>query len=63
MSVGRICSRVVATATGNETIKKAAQRMADHDVGTLVVVEASHPQRPVGSSWTGISPCGALRRD
>ena len=48
MSVGRICSRVVATATGNETIKKAAQRMADHDVGTLVVVDASHPQRPVG---------------
>lgn len=48
MSVGRICSRVVATATGNETIRKAAQRMADHDVGTLVVVSSGRPQHPVG---------------
>lgn len=38
MSVGRICSRVVATASGSETIRMAARRMADHDVGTLVVV-------------------------
>jgi signal-transduction protein with cAMP-binding, CBS, and nucleotidyltransferase domain len=48
MSVGRICSRVVATATGSETIRKAARRMADHDVGTLVVVGPDHPQRAVG---------------
>lgn len=38
MSVGRICSRVVATASGSETIRTAARRMADHEVGTLVVV-------------------------
>jgi CBS domain-containing protein len=48
MSVGRICSRVVATALPNETIMTAARRMADNDVGTLVVVEAGQPQRAVG---------------
>lgn len=48
MSVGRICSRVVATASGGETITMAARRMADHDVGTLVVVDSGHPQRPLG---------------
>lgn len=39
MSVGRHCSRVVATASPAENIRTAAQRMADHEVGTLVVVE------------------------
>lgn len=48
MSVGRICSRVVATASASETIRTAARRMADHDVGTLVVVGSGHPQRPIG---------------
>lgn len=48
MSVGRICSRVVATATGNESIRVAARRMADHDIGTLVVVGPGQPQRAVG---------------
>jgi CBS domain-containing protein len=48
MSVGRICSRVVATASGSETIRTAARRMADHDVGTLVVVSSGYPQRPIG---------------
>jgi CBS domain-containing protein len=48
MSVGRICSRVVATATGSETIRKAADRMAELDVGTLVVVGPDHPRRAVG---------------
>jgi len=48
MSVGRICSRVVATASGSETIRMAARRMADHDVGTLVVVGNSHPMPATG---------------
>ena len=48
MSVGRICSRVVATASGSETVRAAARRMADHEVGTLIVVGSGHPQRPVG---------------
>jgi CBS domain-containing protein len=39
MSVGRICSRVVATATPEETVATAARRMVRNDVGTLVVVD------------------------
>jgi CBS domain-containing protein len=41
MSVGRLCSRVVATASPHESVRTAAQRMFDHEVGTLVVVEQS----------------------
>ena len=37
MSVGGICSRSVVTIAPQETIRVAAQRMADNDVGTLVV--------------------------
>jgi len=39
MSVGRICSRVFATAFPGETVRAAAERMREHEVGTLVVVE------------------------
>ena len=38
MSVGRICNRVVATASPNESIREAARRMAKHAVGSLVVL-------------------------
>ena len=40
MSVGRICSRVVATATAEETVLEAAIRMRDNNVGSLVIVDA-----------------------
>ncbi|MFW6199550.1 MAG: CBS domain-containing protein [Gemmatimonadota bacterium] len=45
MSIGRICSRVVATASPNETGRAIAERMAEHNVGTVVVVQE---QKPVG---------------
>lgn len=48
MSVGRLCSRVVATATPEESARVAARRMAEHDVGTLVVVEPDSLSRAVG---------------
>ncbi len=48
MSVGRICSRVVATATPEESVRVAARRMVRNDVGTLVVVEGGGVTRPVG---------------
>jgi signal-transduction protein with cAMP-binding, CBS, and nucleotidyltransferase domain len=48
MSVGRICSRVVATAAAGENIRVVARRMADHDVGTLVVVKSGYPQKAEG---------------
>jgi CBS domain-containing protein len=37
MSTGTVCSRVVATAGPDETVRAAAQRMAKNHVGSLVV--------------------------
>lgn len=46
MSAGAICSRTVYTATRRETVLEAAERMQDHMVGTLVVVDGNG--RPEG---------------
>jgi CBS domain-containing protein len=46
VSVGRLCTRSVSTATAAETVAEAARRMREHDVGTLVVLGADG--RPVG---------------
>jgi signal-transduction protein with cAMP-binding, CBS, and nucleotidyltransferase domain len=48
MSAGSICSRVMATAWPNESIRVAAQRMSQNGVGTLVVVEADGASRALG---------------
>lgn len=48
MSAGRICSRIVVTATPAETIRAAAARMAEHDAGTLVVVDPEGTHAAVG---------------
>lgn len=45
MSIGRICTRVVATAGPEESVRDVAERMAEHNVGTIVVVDSD---RPVG---------------
>ena len=45
MSVGEVCTRTVMTAHPEETVETAAARMAQYNVGALVVVEG---QRPVG---------------
>jgi CBS domain-containing protein len=47
MSAGKICSRVVATAATTETVAAVARRMAEHNLGTLVVVEAEGRPRGV----------------
>lgn len=45
MSAGRICTRVVATASADENVAAAARRMKEHNVGSLVVVgEGSRPE-------------------
>ena len=46
MSVGRICTRVTHTAAGDESVRQAARRMAEHHVGTVVVVDEA--SRPIG---------------
>jgi len=48
MSAGQICSRVVATAVPDETVRTAAARMAATDVGTLVVVDPNRRRVVVG---------------
>lgn len=46
MSAGRICNRVTYTATPEESVRDAAGRMDQKQVGTLVVVDEEN--RPVG---------------
>lgn len=41
MSVGRICTRVVVTATSQETVLAVAKRMEEHNVGAVVIVKPS----------------------
>lgn len=48
MSVGQLCTRVVATAAPGETVRAAARRMAVNDVGTLVVVDEADATQTVG---------------
>ncbi|MDZ7779985.1 MAG: hypothetical protein U5R14_08660 [Gemmatimonadota bacterium] len=40
MSVGRARTRVVGTAAPRETVRAAAERMTEHDVGPGIKAEA-----------------------
>lgn len=45
MSIGKICSRIVATAGPEESVEEAARRMKEYGVGTLIVAgQHRHPQ-------------------
>ena len=46
MSIGRLCTRSVSIAQVGESVAIAARRMAEHGVGTLVVVDEQ--KRPTG---------------
>ena len=48
MTVGRLCTRVLATAAPDESIRKAARRMAEFDVGALVVLKEDRATRAIG---------------
>lgn len=48
MSAGTICNRVVVTVSPGESIGTAARRMAEHEVGTLVVVEMNSVPQATG---------------
>lgn len=43
MTVGKACTRLVVTAHPEETVQAVAKRMAQYDVGSLIVVEAHTP--------------------
>lgn len=46
MSVGTVCTHSVITVAPNESARVAAKRMADNEVGTLVILDAH--ERPIG---------------
>ena len=46
MTVGRICTRTTHLADPHETVRTAARRMEDVNVGTLVVLDVN--RRPIG---------------
>jgi signal-transduction protein with cAMP-binding, CBS, and nucleotidyltransferase domain len=48
MVVGSLCRRKIATVSPGETLRMAAARMEEDDVGTLVVVESYNTNRAVG---------------
>ena len=48
MNAGRICSLVVVTASPQATIRSTARRMAEQDVGTLVVLDGTAGGKPIG---------------
>jgi len=48
MTAGQLCSRVLATASPDESVRKAAQRMASYDVGALVVLKENRGAHAVG---------------
>ena len=48
MTAGRLCSRILATASPDESARKAAKRMADYDVGALVVLKEDRGAKAVG---------------
>ena len=48
MTVGRLCSRILATASPDESVLAAARRMAEYDVGALVVLKETRGAAAVG---------------
>jgi CBS domain-containing protein len=48
MSVGKICSRIVVSAAPAESVRTGASRMAQHSVGTLVILDGEAPLQAVG---------------
>jgi len=48
MVAGTLCRRKIATATPEDTLRAAASRMEEDDVGTLVVVDPHDTNRALG---------------
>jgi CBS domain-containing protein len=65
MTAGRLCSRILATASPDESVRKAAKRMADYDVGALVVLKEDRGTKAVGmiTDRDIVLRCIAERRD
>lgn len=62
MSVGRICTRIVATATPEESVLVAARRMEENNVGTLVVVDEARRPRGIVTDRDIVTRAVAVER-
>jgi CBS domain-containing protein len=63
MSVGRICTRVVATAAPEETVLAVARRMATHNVGALVIVNGKREAMAIVTDRDIVLRCVARELD
>ncbi len=63
MSVGRICARVVATTTPEESAHEAAKRMKENNVGCLVVVDESRLPKGILTDRDIVTRVVALKLD
>ena len=48
MTAGKLCSRILASASPDESVLTAARRMTEYDVGTLIVLKEERGTRAVG---------------
>ena len=48
MTAGKLCSRILASASPGESVLTAARRMTEYDVGALVVLKEDRGTRAVG---------------
>ena len=63
MSVGTICSRIVATASQDESVEEGALRMKEYGVGTLVVVGENRQPQGIVTDRDILVRCVAEARD
>ncbi len=63
MSAGRICVRTVHIASPDESVREAARRMREADVGTLVVVDDKRNPLGVVTDRDVTLRCVAASRD
>ena len=63
MSAGRLCVRTVHVATPEESVREAARRMRDADVGTLIVVDEERKPLGVLTDRDLVLRCVAADRD
>jgi CBS domain-containing protein len=48
MNCGELASKPPITITPDKTVEEAAEMMAKHRVGLLVIVDRENPRRPIG---------------
>jgi CBS domain-containing protein len=63
VSAGRICVRTVHVASPQESVREAARRMREADVGTLIVVDDARKPLGIVTDRDVALRCVAERRD